>query len=145
MVGVHGGHVEFFVDAVDGLHIAAELECGDRESRDGGGVGAVVFAGEAVEGRGIEKQILRRAVQDDLGIVQVKGDVPLAGPLVEDRGRHRGGIGKGVAENQAAPAAIQDDAGLVDDFLRGGGIRLHGIEATIRAARVARAWNRAAE
>ena len=107
-VGAWRDHMATDVQIVHGFGVFRAVQQADRESPGPQVRGAVAIQPQAKGVGGVEKDLLRRQGDGDVGVRHVQRDVASIGLLLAQRGDHRGRIDEGLRENQPTPAAIDD-------------------------------------
>ncbi|MNZ24874.1 hypothetical protein D3C78_420290 [compost metagenome] len=104
---VHGQHAAAAVELVDRLPVGLALCPADAEATKAPARRAIVGEPEAQGVGGVEEQLLRRQGQHLLGGGDVQGDVAFAGLFVQQLAGQARRVGEGMAEEQAAPTAVE--------------------------------------
>jgi hypothetical protein len=111
-LGVADHHAIAGVDPVDGVHLGLRGDRADEDVADQLGARTVPVEIEPVGVAGVDEQLVRRQPHQDVRVPRVDADVPLAGFLRAQRVDDPVQVGEGLAEDQPAPAHVQDDVGL---------------------------------
>ena len=111
-------HAAGLVQAVDRLPVGVVLRPANAETTEATTRWAVVGKPQAQGVGGVEEQLLRRMRQYLMRCGHVKRDIALAGLFAQQGFGQRPGVGVGMADQQAAPAAMD-------------GLRLTGLAAVI--------------
>jgi hypothetical protein len=94
--------------------------------------------------RGIEKNLMRRRREHDVGISDIESDVTSLRTLRAHRLDERQGTLEGLAEEKAAPTAIEDGVGFGRGTVTSRSGRDRGLEALLAQATEAVAQSSAA-
>jgi len=108
-LGVDRQHAASLVELVDRLPIGRGLDASNTEATKHAGRRTIVREPQAQGVGRVEEQLLRIDPEDLLGRRHVQCDVALAGLLVEQFLGQAGRVGKRVADQQPAPAAMHRD------------------------------------
>ena len=130
---LHRQHAALQVEAVDGVPVRLALHPADMEAAEAAWRRAVVGEPQAQSVGGVEEQLLRCLRQHLLRRGHIEGDVAFAGPFLLQRGRQAGGIRVGMADQQAAPAAV-DALRLTGIAALAGQVRLQALVGRCLAA-----------
>ncbi|MNC03276.1 hypothetical protein D3C75_506770 [compost metagenome] len=104
--GIDRQHAAGLIQLIDRLPVGIALRASNAETAKHPGRLTVVAEPQAQGIGRVEEQLRRLQPQHLLGRGDVQGNVPLAGLLVEQLPGQARGIGKGVADQQAPPAAM---------------------------------------
>ena len=110
-VGVADDHAVERVDLVDPVHLGLRGHRAHEDAADQLRPRPVAVQVEAVGVARVDEQLVGRQADQHVRVARVDADVALAGLLGAQRVDDAAQVGEGLAEDQPAPAEVEDDVG----------------------------------